>query len=702
MRRCAVVAWAGVAVVAVAALAGCNGAPRPHGRSPTGSASVPGQPLDVPAGYSATAEEVAFTGRENGWLVVELVPNAKSPERTAVLSTDDGGTTWYQRWEGAGSAGQLVAAGSGRAYLTVDNAACFGEVGHCEARLLSLASAPGARARLVGRRPYAVTSMAWAGPKTGVESVAGARCEDLWYSPLPSPPSCPSLLKLTTDGGAVFRPVLHTHALVLAVAEERPSRWWAVTDTWLRKGPAQEHLFVSRLDVLASNGGRHWRWAGTVPLPPASPAVGPRTTANLVVHGATLLLNYADLDSCAMHGCGTAATWKSTDAGKHWAQLPYSQPGQTGCGPTLDNPAAFSPAGVLYQAAGVPLAACPPPGSWLSTWHADRWAHVASWLGGGLASISWPAKTRGYVVVNGAVARTSDGGRSWVQVWPALAPTGPLAPLSGTAALGAGDATDPGVVMRTGDGGRHWSIVGHLPGDVTSLALAGKGRADAAVLDAARGTWALYATSSGGRKWERVGALPNATSYHSGIVGLWAHGRDRALVLTATGAGVYDLAGVAPASLWETRDGGTHWDRVAEVPLGQFGSTGPAAFVWQDGEWRGVVSDGTGAEATSDGGRQWAVLPGAKGFGGATALAGRFVATWVGKGNGTTQELSVSFDSGRRWRSATLPSGEAVLPIGAQRTLAFVNSRDGWWDNGSAVFTTTDGGVHWNKAATGT
>jgi photosystem II stability/assembly factor-like uncharacterized protein len=64
-----------------------------------------------------------------------------------------------------------------------------------------------------------------------------------------------------------------------------------------------------------------------------------------------------------------------------------------------------------------------------------------------------------------------------VQVWPALAPTAPLAPLSATAALGAGDAVDQGTVIRTDDGGRHWSVVDHLPGDVTGLGLAGKGRA---------------------------------------------------------------------------------------------------------------------------------------------------------------------------------------------------------------------------------
>ncbi len=473
MRRFAAAAFAGVTVVVAAALAGCGSASRTAAASETSPAGVASQALDVPAGYTASADQLAFSGPETGWLAIALAPNGKLPQRTAVLSTQDGGATWSQRWEGMGSPGQLVAVGPGHAFLTVDSDKCTISFGYCQARLLSLTSERGGAAHLVGQRAYAVTSMAWARPRTGVESVATVGCQDLWTSPSPNLSSCRSFLQLTTDGGAVFRPVLHTRALVLAVAGERPSRWWAVTDTWLHEGGAKDHVPQSRLGVLASNGGRRWQPVGVLPLAPYSPTIGPRTNASLVAHGSALLLSYADLDSCAMHGCGTVAAWESTDGGPHWAQLPYSRIGPPGCGPTLEDPAAFSPTGVLYRAAGVPLAACSPPGSWLSSWGGKRWARVASWLGGGLSSVSWPAQATGYVVVNGAVARTSDTGRSWVQVWPALAPTGPLAPLSATVALGAGDAVDPGVVMRSGDGGRHWSAVGHLPGDVTSMARAG-------------------------------------------------------------------------------------------------------------------------------------------------------------------------------------------------------------------------------------
>ena len=94
---------------------------------------------------------------------------------------------------------------------------------------------------------------------------------------------------------------------------------------------------------------------GTVALAPDSPAIGPRTIASLIVHSAKLVLKYADLDSCAMHGCGTAATWESTDDGRHREQLPRSHAG-LGCGPTLDNAAAQLGAGVAgagsYRSAG--------------------------------------------------------------------------------------------------------------------------------------------------------------------------------------------------------------------------------------------------------------------------------------------------------------------------------------------------------------
>lgn len=178
--------------------------------------------------------------------------------------------------------------------------------------------------------------------------------------------------------------------------------------------------------------------------------------------------------------------WAVTDSGSRWAQLPCPHL-KLGCGPTLYNAAAFSPDGALYQAAGVPLATCARPGSLLSVWGGKRWSPLASWLGGGLTSLTWPAKTTGYVVVNGAVARASDTGRTWARVWPALMPTGPLAPLTATVAISTGDAVDPGVVMKSDDSGRHWSALAHLPGDVTSLALAGR-TADATVLDVASDT----------------------------------------------------------------------------------------------------------------------------------------------------------------------------------------------------------------------
>jgi photosystem II stability/assembly factor-like uncharacterized protein len=301
------------------------------------------------------------------------------------------------------------------------------------------------------------------------------------------------------------------------------------------------------------------------------------------------------------------------------------------------------------------------------------------------------------VVVNGVVARTSDAGREWTQVWPSLVPTGPLAALSPTRALGAGDAVDPGIVMRTDDGGRHWSAVAQLPGDVTGLALSSDRYGQAAVLDVARDTWTLYATTSDGARWDELGALPQPYSPaegYPGVTGLWTASPSRWLVLTVAGANVYDLSGIAPAELWATNDGGVHWSSSATVPLGPFGTTGAGAFVWQGRQWHGVVSAGTAAEATSDTGRHWTALPGAGGFAGATTVPGGFIATWSQTGNGGT-ELLASSDHGRRWRRADLPSGPVGLPFGAQRTLAFLNARDGWWDDGSAVFTTSDGGAHW-------
>ena len=164
MRRFAAAAFAGVIVAVTVALAGCGSASRTAAASETSPAGAASQALDVPTGYTASADQLAFSGPEKGWLAIALAPNGKLPERTAVLSTQDGGATWSQRWEGVGSPGQLVALGSDHALLTVDSDKCTISFGDCQARLLSLASARGGTAHPLGQRAYAVTSMAWAGP----------------------------------------------------------------------------------------------------------------------------------------------------------------------------------------------------------------------------------------------------------------------------------------------------------------------------------------------------------------------------------------------------------------------------------------------------------------------------------------------------------------------------------------------------------
>ncbi len=135
------------------------------------------------------------------------------------------------------------------------------------------------------------------------------------------------------------------------------------------------------------------------------------------------------------------------------------------------------------------------------------------------------------------------------------------------------------------------------------------------------------------------------------MAGLWGGPSGRSLVLTAAGANVYGLEGVAPAQLWATRDGGAHWARLAGVPLGQFGTAGPGAFSWRDGRWQGIVSDGPGAEETSDSGRHWATLRGTGGFVGASAPANGLVATWATGADGGA-ELRTSADGGRTWSTA--------------------------------------------------
>jgi photosystem II stability/assembly factor-like uncharacterized protein len=545
-----------------------------------------------------------------------------------------------------------------------------------------------------------LSQMSWAAADLGLASLVNNTCLDRVPPAGQLVPHCPGEVVRTTDGGRQWVTALHTSGPVVGLAAGTRT-WWAaqiVTSSLPSKGGFQSsHLLI----WASTDQGQKWATRGQVTAPLAF--LGPRTSATILPEDrGQLWLGVVDPDSCAMHGCSTADAWHSNDGGARWSLA--SSPLITeprGCGPHAEMPMAASPNAGTYISSGVNLAACAPPGSVLDRWAGKTWTLVHTWDLAAVTAISWPSVATGYVLVDGALSRTTDGGRTWSQSWPTLAPVGPLAALNTRLALAGDDVTDPGVILRTNDGGATWTALADLPGEITALDFPTPDTGLLVLLNPVANTWELESSTDGGHHWQPQGRLPAPRApgqVVEGVSGLWAASSAAALALTTSGAGVYDLGGVAPGELWSTTDGGRSWAHIATVPGGQYWSLEAAGFSrLANGKWWGVVEGGSPrltTELTAGGRTRWSTEPRFPGVSALQVLGAHLI---IGRGANPdgTDYMVMSTDGGAHWARRPLPSPGYQGGLGISDILAFVNAYNGWWSAGGYVWTTTDGGSAW-------
>jgi photosystem II stability/assembly factor-like uncharacterized protein len=192
---------------------------------------------------------------------------------------------------------------------------------------------------------------------------------------------------------------------------------------------------------------------------------------------------------------------------------------------------------------------------------------------------------------------TRDGGQTWEQRFPALAPDAPLplALLDASTWLAGGPTVDPGAVLRTADAGRTWEKVGHLPADrVVGMRFLSPTEGYASAWRYS-GNMApeLYRTEDGGKTWAPAdpGALPPPLQG-------WLNGQDFADEHTA-----WRVA--APGTLQATGDGGQTWQTLpVDDAIISFDLL-PGGVGWAVGRQGTGTSVAFGLLSTSDGGQTW-------------------------------------------------------------------------------------------------
>jgi len=259
-------------------------------------------------------------------------------------------------------------------------------------------------------------------------------------------------------------------------------------------------------------------------------------------------------------------------------------------------------------------------------------------------AIAFTDPAHGWIVVLGGVARSVDGGATWL---PAL-----RSPVQA-----GGPATNYGLfAVASSDAGHAW-VVGH------------QGKDDSLIL----------ATSDGGRAWreQRLGAA----------VALWTVSFVNSRHGWVTGK---SMSG-GPSFVFATRDGGRTWHQQ----LRSNHSLSGAAFADSRHGWVVGSSDPTGGReggailATSDGGASWQTqLEGDVPPLMAVACTDADHAWAVGADGA----ILATSDGGASW---TRQKSDTDQPLGA---VAFASVLDGWVaGRTTALLTTTYGGASWTR-----
>lgn len=706
LRRSALRALTGSAVLATGVLlaAACGPASVPGAAAPSSAPASRVLRGPAPAPYFTA---LAFPDAADGWLLGEPAADVAGtgPASAEIWHTATGGATWQEQWHGAGSPGPVSAADASHAWALIT---CPPGDGHASCRPELLATADGGQQwQAAAVMPREVDQVQFVTDSLGIATVDGC-LSDLNAS------RCQGQVLVSHDGGSSWTAVLSAHAPVSAAADAAGQLWAAETNPGSSRQPG---LLGSGVTFLTStDGGRSWQQLGTAASGPVTAQIQIRLAAG---PAGLAWASLFDQGSCAMHGCAVAELLHSTDGGRTWSTAPLT-PGTSGCGwGSLTYSAA--PDGTVLAAAGVNGAACAPPFGSLFRHGPAGWQRLPSWPLTAATALSAASQDAAFAITQGAVVRTSDGGRHWTRLLPAPAPSGQVAAVNATTALGdqdAAGAADAGAVLRTSDGGRSWQQVADLPGIVTRLDFPSAARGIAVTYQAGpEPVWELWTTRDLGSRWSLAGRLP-ASGGNGGIFGPWMSADGHGLLLAVTGTEPWqeqNSGASGPARIWTTSDWGTTWTQGGPLPLDGDMLQGPASFAYAPGTagglapglaggqagWTGWLAVATaGAQIETVATRGTALVPLRVPAGNGIQLTGpRTGFTWglSGPGPGGTLTLYRTTDGGRSWHRAQL---RLELPAGPPATiqLAFTDAAHGWLVAAGATWHTVDGGRTWTPA----
>ncbi|MDI4635116.1 hypothetical protein J7U46_18780 [Pelomonas sp. V22] len=289
-----------------------------------------------------------------------------------------------------------------------------------------------------------------------------------------------------------------------------------------------------------------------------------------------------------------------------------------------------------------------------------------------------------------SLLRTADGGASWLRLTPPADADKldfrDIDAIDGRTAyalsIGPGTASR---IYKTVDAGASWLLqhVNQEPKGFLDAMTFWDADHGLVVGDSVDGRFQILRTDNGGKTWAAVPdsalppALPGEGAYAASGSNIAVAGQGRAWIATNAGN---------KSRVLHTADGGKSWS-VVETPLAAGPSAGIFSITFRDalhgvivgGDYKQEQAAVDNAAITSDGGKTWTLVTGAKGLSGFRSvvkyLPGR-ERTLIAVG---PQGADRSDDDGKTWHPVPLPAGMAGFD-----TLSFAPGQTKAWASGAA------------------
>jgi len=347
---------------------------------------------------------IAFPSADQGWVLTFAQAPTSGAVTTRVIGTADGGSHWTTEWTGADYPAAITALDPSHAWVVVHDA---------QERSHIVATTDGGTIwTVIASSSWWIDQVTFSTPSVGLAATRSTSCSE--DDPVPASLKCPGEVLVTRDGGRSWKAGLRTPEPIIGVAA-RGSEEWATEEGVGYLDQDAHPPIAPKLTLWGStDSGRHWAEIGTIA---SFEYTGVAMQAQLIPGpGAAMWVVVNDPGDCAMHGCSNDAVWMSNNQGWTWSATEGTWSPDVQCGPGIPIAIAEDPRGLMYEAAGPNLGACPPPAGYLWQYSQEQWSLVHTWPSEHIDAMAWPAVGYGYALTGDSVMQTADGGRTWTDL----------------------------------------------------------------------------------------------------------------------------------------------------------------------------------------------------------------------------------------------------------------------------------------------